>query len=366
MKDIYSEIFKLLSSETPAALVTIIQVIGSSPRGMGARYLVPEDSPTIGTIGGGCLEAKVWQEALDCIERGTSSLLSFTLDDETMAGSGLICGGTVTLLVEPLEPSDKFQLPIYKRVTEMQELGTRGTLATILPSKDAEVLPAGSKILFGKAGEKLGYLKGGAVLEDRIRNWCEENLLKEARLQAFKTNGRTIEFLLEPILQNPTLYIFGAGHIAQALSPLGKMADFRVVIIDDRPMFADPERFPEVDEVLVAPFEMVFDSLVINPQSYVVIVTRGHLHDEEVLEQAIQTDAGYIGMIGSRRKIAILYEGLLKKGVRKKLLDRVRAPIGLDIHSETPSEIAISIIAQLVKVRAENSKMNSAMPRTRL
>jgi xanthine dehydrogenase accessory factor len=140
------------------------------------------------------------------------------------------------------------------------------------------------------------------------------------------------------------------------------MADFRVVVIDDRPMFANLERFPDADQVLVEPFEMAFDKLQINPRSYVVIVTRGHLHDGVVLEQAVQTDAGYIGMIGSRRKIAVLYKDLMEKGIKKELLDRVHAPIGLHIHSETPAEIAISIMAELIKVRAENARAGTLKP----
>ncbi len=107
---------------------------------------------------------------------------------------------------------------------------------------------------------------------------------------------------------------------------------------------------------------MVFDKLQINPRSYVVIVTRGHLYDGEVLEQAVQTDAGYIGMIGSKRKIAVLYKDLMEKGINKQLLDRVHAPIGLHIHSETPAEIAIAIMAELIKVRAENARAGTLKP----
>ncbi len=134
------------------------------------------------------------------------------------------------------------------------------------------------------------------------------------------------------------------------------MAEFKVVVIDDRPAFANRERFPEADTVLVEPFDMVFDILQIDPQSYLVIVTRGHLYDGEVLEQAVRTEAGYIGMIGSKRKIALLYKGLIDQGTKRQLLNRVYAPIGIGIHSETPAEIAISIIAQLIRVRAENAE----------
>jgi xanthine dehydrogenase accessory factor len=125
------------------------------------------------------------------------------------------------------------------------------------------------------------------------------------------------------------------------------------VVIDDREMFANRERFPDADEVVVSEFEKSFDHLTIDHSSYLIIVTRGHLYDGTVLEQAVKTDARYIGMIGSKKKIRTLYQNLMEKGISKKILDRVYAPIGLDINSETPEEIAVSIVAQLIKVRGE-------------
>jgi len=356
MEDIYSEIVRLLSSGTPVSLATIIQVAGSSPRGLGSKYLIAKGGPTMGSVGGGCLEARVWDGAMESLRESKSSLMRFNLDDESMEDSGLICGGTVTILVEPLQSEEGTHLHIYQRIKEMREKGEKGLLASVVSRGGAAIPPEGSKVLFGTGGERWGFLSDGEALEDRVRRWVEGNPLREPKVQSFESNGQSMEILLEPIQTDPTLYIFGAGHISQAISPLGKMADFRVVVIDDRPMFANSERFPEADQALVEPFEMVFEKLQINPQSYVVIVTRGHLYDGEVLEQAVQTDAGYIGMIGSKRKIAVLYKDLMEKGIKKELLDRVYAPVGLHIHSETPAEIAISIMAELIKVRAENAR----------
>jgi len=362
MEDIYSEIPRLLNSGTPAALATIIQVAGSSPRGLGSKYLVPKGGPAMGSVGGGCLEARVWDGAMESLRETKGSLMRFKLDDENMEDSGLICGGTVTILIEPLQSEEGNHLHIYQKIKEMREKGEKGFLASIVSRGGAPISVQGSKLLYGMQGEKWGFLLEGEAFEDQIRRWFEENPLRELGVKSFEHNGQAIEILLEPIQTDPTLYIFGAGHLAQALSPLGKMADFRVVVIDDRPMFANSERFPEADRVLVQPFEMIFDKLQINPQSYVVIVTRGHLYDGEVLEQAVKTDAGYIGMIGSKRKIAVLYKDLMKKGIKKELLDRVCAPIGLHIHSETPAEIAISIMAELIKVRAENARAGTLNP----
>jgi len=165
------------------------------------------------------------------------------------------------------------------------------------------------------------------------------------------SSWKKMELLIEPIFSEPTVYLFGAGHVSQQVAPLAKKVHFRVVVIDDREMFANRERFPEADEVLVSEFERCFERLDMGPSSYVVIVTRGHLYDGFVLEQAIKTHASYIGMIGSKKKIHTLYQNLMKKGVPKEGLDRVYAPIGIDIDSETPEEIAVSIVAQLIKIR---------------
>jgi xanthine dehydrogenase accessory factor len=137
------------------------------------------------------------------------------------------------------------------------------------------------------------------------------------------------------------------------LSPLAKRVHFRVVVIDDRSVFANRERFADADEIIVSEFENCFDRLSIDESSYIVIVTRGHLYDGLVLEQAVQTSARYIGMIGSKKKIRTLYQNLMGKGVSKESLDRVYAPIGLEINSETPEEIAVSIVAELIKVKGQ-------------
>jgi len=165
--------------------------------------------------------------------------------------------------------------------------------------------------------------------------------------------GIKTEILLEPVFSEPTVYLFGGGHVSEQVVPLAKRVHFKVVVIDDREMFANRERFPEADEVIVSEFEKCFDRLNIDDSSYVVIVTRGHLYDGFVLEQAVKSDARYIGMIGSKKKIKTLYQNLMQKGMTKETLDRVHAPIGIDINSETPEEIAVSIVAELIKVRGE-------------
>jgi xanthine dehydrogenase accessory factor len=249
---------------------------------------------------------------------------------------------------------------------KMKQKGGSAVLATLI-SIDG-VFPKGekSKALLKISGEKVGSLLDRKELEQRILEESE-TLLNEkkprvilvssekgdARLGELVETWKKMEVLLEPILSEPTVYIFGGGHISQQLSPLAKRVHFKVVVIDDREMFANRERFPEADEVIVSEFEECFNRFSIDESSYIVIVTRGHLYDGFVLEQAVKTNARYIGMIGSKKKIRTLYQNLMEKGVPKEALNRVHAPIGLDIHSETPEEIGVSIIAELIKARGE-------------
>ena len=162
--------------------------------------------------------------------------------------------------------------------------------------------------------------------------------------------GGELEVFIEPILTPPTLYLFGGGHISLPLAKVGKLLGFKIVVIDDRAEFANADRFPETDIVLTGDFSKSFPKLKMDKSSYIVIVTRGHQHDELVLEWAVGTSAKYVGMIGSKTKVKTIFSHLLAKGITNQQLDRVHAPIGLEINAQTPEEIAISILAEIVKV----------------
>ena len=353
MEDLYAEIVKTLEKKQRVALATLINRVGSAPRAVGAKYFVKEDGTSFGTIGGGCVEAEVWQGAQEVIKKGNAGVLHFDLTAEQLAAGGLICGGRVDIFLEPL--GEGF-LEIYREVARIKQRGGYAILATIVSIDRATVKGEGTKILMKPSGEKIGHLSHGEDLEQRILKESEVVLREnEPRIMAVNLEEKKMEILLEPVVSEPTVYLFGAGHISQHVSPMAKKVHFKVVIIDDREVFANQDRFPEADEVIVSEFEKCFDRLVIDESSYIVIVTRGHLYDGFVLEQAIKTPARYIGMIGSRSKIQILYKNLMKKGVPKAALERVCAPIGLDINSETPEEIAVSIAAELIKVRGQKA-----------
>jgi len=160
-----------------------------------------------------------------------------------------------------------------------------------------------------------------------------------------------VDVFLEPLASPPVLLIFGGGHISFSLARIGKMVDFRVVVVDDRPEFANADRFPEADETIAEEMASVMGRLETGSSSYIVIVTRGHQHDAQVLEWAAATEAAYVGMIGSRKKITTIFSHLKARGITQEQLDRVHAPIGLAIGAETPEEIAVAIMAQIIQVR---------------
>jgi xanthine dehydrogenase accessory factor len=163
-------------------------------------------------------------------------------------------------------------------------------------------------------------------------------------------------YFVEPTVLPGTVFLFGAGHVSRPVAKLASLVDFRTVVVDDRQEFANSERFPSAEQIKVtASFHQSFEGLEIDRDSYVVILTRGHLHDKTVLEQALRSDAGYIGMIGSRRKRDLIFQELLTKGLCQADLERVHAPIGLAIGAETPEEIAVSIVAELIQVRAHRN-----------
>lgn len=356
MENIYNEIVKGLERKEELALATIITRMGSAPREAGAKYLVKKKGKAIGSIGGGCVEADVWQEAQEAIEKREGKVVHFKLTEEQLAEGGLICGGNIDIFVEPLH--DGF-LNIYREVAKIHQKGGSGILATMISVDGHFPKSEGIKVFLKTSGEKTGFLFTGNEWEQRIFKKAE-SLLKENEPKVLVVSSdkadhswKKLEILLEPIRSEPTVYVFGAGHISQQLVPLVKKVHFKVVVIDDREIFANRNSFPDADEVIVSEFERSFDQITIDASSYIIIVTRGHIYDKFILEKAVKTNARYIGMIGSRRKIQILYQDLIERGIQKDILDRVHAPIGIDINSETPEEIAVSIVAQLIKIRRE-------------
>lgn len=254
--DIYDEVVKLRRLGQKCALATIVQVNGSIPSYESAKMLVREDGSIAGTIGGGCVEAEVWNAAREVIDTEKPKHLNFSLGQDAAYDNGLICGGQLNVFIEPVIPQ-------------------------------------------------------------------------------------------------PRALIFGAGHISKSLSKVANLVGFATAIIDNRETFANRERFPEAEEVFAEEYEDVFPKLMVNGSSYIVIVTRGHRDDMRVLRWAVTTQARYIAMIGSKRKVIGVVKELEKENLPRNAFDRVFAPMGFEIGAITPEEIAVSVVAEMIAMRRD-------------
>jgi xanthine dehydrogenase accessory factor len=251
---------------------------------------------------------------------------------------------------------------IYREIVRLAEAGKDAAIATVVTVSGSTPREEGAKMLVYGDGHTLGTVGGGNIERQVTREALEVIETGKAKKLAYKLDrtgelgmicGGDTEVFIEPVTSATRLYIFGAGHIAVPLSKMASLIDFKVVVIDDRPDFATPERFPDAAELMTSSFGESYEKLQIRPGSYIVIVTHGHKGDEMVLGGALKTPADYIGMIGSKSKNTAVFAHLLEKGFTQADLDRVHAPIGLRIHAQTPEEIAVSILAEMIQFRRE-------------
>jgi len=403
--EIFRKAASALESGQNIALATVIFTNGSTPGKPGYKMLVfNEGRETIGTVGGGLIEAKMIEEARKMLNSPNSRVFRFDLaatpDDEKG-----ICGGTAELLVETF---DKKTLPLFKELSTLRSgsgfaaAAEDGSLvidpvrepvllkniASKRPGKtsDSLVCPSDKKLSNGVDNDQVGvllsvispdkppqkiFMRDTEQLDaaaDTNLPWhglpARENTakmavpliaaIKEAAQKeqwAKKVSAGGMEVFVESIFKLPTLVIFGAGHLSYYIAKYAKSVHFRVTVCDDRSEYANSRRFPDADDIIVEDFGRILDKIPIDGDSFIVIVTRGHKFDQLVLEQAIKTNARYIGMIGSKRKTLMILERLKQKGFPEKLLNRIYSPIGISIGAVTPQEIALSIICELVKIR---------------
>jgi len=251
---------------------------------------------------------------------------------------------------------------IYQEIVRVKAEGGEAALVTVVSASGSTPREEGAKMLVRPDGSIFGTIGGGSLEARVIKEAIEVIKRGKPKRHHFTLTakgagelgmicGGDTEVFIEPILTQPTLCIFGGGHIALALTKMGRLCGFKIAVIDDRPEFAQAERFPEAEVILAEDFTRAFSKLKIDKLSYIVIVTHGHRHDEVVLEWAVGTTAKYIGMIGSKTKNETIFNHLRARGISKEQLDRVHAPIGLEIGAQTPEEIAVSILAEVIKVR---------------
>ena len=300
--------------------------------------LVFADGSQVGTLGGGCVEAEVKRRALQLLDHGQRELLTFQLDSNYGWDDGLICGGRMKMLVDPLRPGD--DLTFYNILQDQLTSGQPCTEAIVIDADKAGGLN-GERYLLNAEGL---VLSGSGTIPVGLQTQLRDVL---TRPRPYVEGG--VSYL--PHLQRCRLLIVGAGHVGQKVAELAADVDFDVWIVDDREEYCNPARFPQAQRLIVGPIDTALSGLDVGPNTFCLIVTRGHNHDEEALYHLAETTARYVGMIGSKRKIKLIFEDLLAEGVSRAALERVRAPLGLEIGSQTVAEIAISIVAELIAHR---------------
>lgn len=347
---LYSHVRECLVHKERISLATVISRSGSGPREAGASIVITEHNKTRGTIGGGLLEAKTLEMAKAAIHDRRPACQTFSLTDQEVSETGMLCGGIVEVLVDYMDSDNPAYLEIFEKLLQNQKkghlcwlvrsirtLGNTGAIETGLGLVDDEGCHTGSLYIAGLD----------------IQTLIKECQGKEPVLIVHDDT----RYFIQQIDLPETVFIFGAGHVGQELATISNFTGFWTVVIDDRREFANVERFPTADEIIVTDsFADCFNVLTVNASAYVVIVTRGHACDQIVLSRALKTSAGYIGMIASRRKRDIIFRSLIDEGFFSEDLACVHSPVGLDIGARTPAEIAVSIVAQLISVRTKQEK----------
>jgi xanthine dehydrogenase accessory factor len=309
-----------LTSGENVILATIIADSGSTPRGAGARMAMISDGSSIGTIGGGAVEYKVQQMALDALKDKKSQIRSFILSPNEKEDLGMVCGGNVTVYIQYISAGDE------------------------------------------NARKMFAY--GAELFSQNIDSWLVADITDETdcRMSIHTTppdvqaeaSGR--KYYSEPLTKAGRVYVFGGGHVSRELVPLLSHLGFSCVVFDSLPKFANKELFPAADDAILGDFDNISSSVGITEKDYVVIMTRGHSFDLAVQAQALRRSPRYIGAIGSRAKVAAVSKKLREQGFSQEEIDSVHSPIGIDIKADTPAEIAVSIAAELIMVRAGSKK----------
>jgi xanthine dehydrogenase accessory factor len=334
MRFILETLIHHLEKDEQVVIGAIIRSSGSVPRSSGARMLVTHDGTLYGTVGGGAVEGQCHKIARSLFAaRETFRIAEFTMTANDAADAGMVCGGAASVLLQRVGPE---QLEMMKKLQDAYQKAQRPILITAIPVKQADPYMT-----------VLGVGTDSPSIPDNILATLNKKPRREPFLQS--ENGQ--DYFIEPLVHPGVVHLVGAGHVALATGRLAAFAGFDVVVMDDREEFANSARYPDAREIRVLDS---FDNCVtdMGPDDYVVIVTRGHMHDRDVLAQALRTDAGYIGMIGSSKKRRAVYDSLLDAGFTQTDLQRVYSPIGLTIGADTPEEIGVSIVAELIQVRA--------------
>ncbi|MBM83518.1 MAG: hypothetical protein CMJ78_23410 [Planctomycetaceae bacterium] len=341
MKQLLEDLAQIIRDGQSVAYTALVETRGSTPQKAGAAMLVFPDGSQTGTLGGGCVEAEVKRKALRILDSGESQLLTFQLDNDYGWDDGLICGGRMKMLVDPIRPGET-NTEYFRKYQEMISSGQGCTEAVVI---DAEKTGGNEtdRFLLNETGEVVASRATAEMPPAVLENMRPVS----QRPRPYVTEG--VSYM--PHLRRCRLVIVGGGHVGQKVAELAADVDFDVWVVDDREQYCNTERFPNAKRLIVAPIDSALSGLDVDSDTMCIIVTRGHNHDEEALYHLAETPARYVGMIGSKRKIKLIFEDLLREGIAREALSQVHAPLGFEIGSQTVPEIAVSIVAELIAHR---------------
>jgi xanthine dehydrogenase accessory factor len=346
LRDVHQAIVDRADRRQAFALAVVFRDQGHTPRKAATKALIDAAGVISGTIGGGAVEAEAQRRAVVAIRTGCPAVFEFALDGESAAAIEPVCGGSMRILLDPTAAN---QRAVYAQAAAARRQRQSGVLVTLLEhAPDPHVSACW---VAAASAATAGVFPGAETICACLADGTARHVVQDAT-----ATGARLEALVEPLLPPPLLVIAGGGHVGQAVALQAGLVGFEVLVIDDRPEFTDPGLFPAGVATRCTHIAGELARLALGPDTFVVIVTRGHQQDEQVLAACIRRPAAYIGMIGSRRKVALLRASLCEAGIASAAdLDRVYAPIGLDIGAQTVPEIATSIVAQLVAVRRKGS-----------
>jgi xanthine dehydrogenase accessory factor len=332
-----SELIAVIAgAKKAAALVTVLEIKGSAPRHAGSKMLVRPGEALLGTVGGGRLEAAAIKTAEDCVRSGRSALIEVEMLGEEAVGSDMICGGSSRMLVElAADPGP------YRAAQDLLGQGRRALLV--------------KRISLGVGSPDCAI--STAVLDEDLRavHGSGEGLDERAARKALASGKPVLadegKTFYDPILPEEKLVILGAGHVGRAIAMIAAGLDFSITVVDDRADMADPSRFPSGTKIVVSGYAEAIASLPFDSATYAVVVTRGHVYDLECVRALLRREYRYVGMIGSSRKTRLILEQAKADGFESAKVEALYAPIGLDIAAETPEEIAVCILGEIIAVR---------------
>jgi xanthine dehydrogenase accessory factor len=319
------------------ALATVVRAQGSAPRPVGATMVVAGDGEMAGSVSGGCVENDVVLHALEALDAGEGRLVAYGIADEDAFAVGLACGGTIEVLVRPA-PGPEIRQEAARLVADERS----GAVVTVASGPDA-----GSVAVLDASGGLLAGVLPDGIAADVAADAAALVDTERSRLLAYGER----EVLIEAIVPEPHLVVFGAVHIAQPLCAMARISGFRVTVTDPRPAFATPERFPDASRVVPGQPAEVVAGLDLDRRTYAVVLNHDARHEDPVLTALLRSEVRYIGAMGSRRTHALRLERMGEAGFGEADLERIHGPVGLDIGAVAPAEVAVAILAEMIRAR---------------